>query len=135
MTLTCQIRLENNIILTIQLHHENDLIRNLQKSLYQSRMYLHPDVIAAEIARECRVTTIGKREGKRDIFVDIDALDTVLSISKRLPDGLEVCVYADTFKEFLKHLPEQIKAEWNANLRDERIKNASCAGGQNDTTN
>lgn len=128
MTLICQIRLENTIILTVQLFHENDLIRNLQKSLYQSRIFSHPDVIAASLVRECSVTGIGKREGERDFFVDIDALDSVLSISKKLTGGQEVCVYANTFKDFLRCRPEQIKAEWNENLRNERIKNASRTG-------
>jgi len=128
MTLICQIRLENTIILTILLFHENDLIRILQKSLFQSRIFSHPDVIAALLVRECDVTGIGRREGERDFFVDIDALDSVLSISKKLPDGQEICVYANTFKDFLRRRPEQIKAEWNENLRNERIKSTSRTG-------
>lgn len=120
MTYTCQIRLENNIIITIKLKREIDLIPILQKSLFRSRMFYHPDLIAAELARNSYVTAIGKKEGVRDIFVDIDAVDAVLSISRRLHTGQEVCVYANTFPDCIRLHPEEIKEEWNSRLRIER---------------
>ncbi|MBN1166708.1 MAG: hypothetical protein JXA44_06200 [Methanospirillaceae archaeon] len=133
MTYTCQIRLENNIILTIELQREIDLIPILQNSLYRSRMFYHPDLIAADLARNCYVTAIGKKEGVRDIFVDIDAVDAVLSISRRLHTGQEVCVYANTFPDCIRSRPEEMKEEWNTRLRIER-KDLSDKGLSNDAT-
>jgi len=122
--LTGQIRLENNVILTTRLDREFDLILLLQKALYHARIFSHPSMIAAEFTRVFNVVAIGKTQKPRDIFVDIDALDEVLSISVPVFNE-ETVVYAATFKTFLRARPDQVKGQWNkelSNIREERDK-------------
>jgi len=119
---TGQIRLENNVILTTRLDREFDLILSLQKALYHARIFTHPDMIAAELTRVFQVVGIGKTEKSRDIFVDIDAVDEVLSISVPVYNE-ETVVYATTFKTFLRARPDQVKGQWNkviCKIREER---------------
>ena len=129
---TGQIRLENNIILTIRLEREFDLVLLLQKALYHARIFTHPDMIAAELTRVFQIIGIGKTTKYRDIFVDIDAMDEVLSISVLMYDE-EVVVYAATFKTFLRARPDQVKWQWNkmvSKIREEhntkKAKKESC---------
>ncbi|MCL2460725.1 MAG: hypothetical protein FWF19_05180 [Euryarchaeota archaeon] len=129
---TGQIRLENNVILTTRLDREFDLILSLQKALYHARIFTHPDMIAAELTRVFQVVGIGKTEKSRDIFVDIDAVDEVLSISVPVYNE-ETVVYAATFKTFLRARPDQVKGQWNkaiSKIREER--NAMKAEHQGD---
>lgn len=118
---TGQIRLENNVVLTTRLDREFDLILFLQKALYHARIFTHPGMIAAELTRVFQVVGIGKTQKPRDIFVDIDALDEVLSISVPVYNE-ETVVYAATFKAFLRARPDQVKGQWNkviSTLREE----------------
>jgi len=107
-----QIRLENNVILTTRLDREFDLILLLQKALYHARIFTHPSMIAAELTRVFQVVGIGTTQKIRGIFVDIDALDEVLSISVPIYNEERV-VYAATFKTFLRARPDQVKYQWN----------------------
>lgn len=119
---TGQIRLENNVILTVRLEREFDLILLLQNALYHARIFTHPDMIAAELTRVFAVVGIGKTVKQREIFVDIDAVDEVLTISVPV-DNKEEVVYATTFKTFLRDRPDQVKYQWNKVLnaiREER---------------
>jgi hypothetical protein len=116
-----QIRLENNVILTVRLEREFDLVLLLQKSLYHARIFTHPDMIAAELNRVFQVTGIGMTAKIRDAFVDIDAVDEVLSISVPV-QGKETVVYAATFKSFLRERPDQVKAQWNKVAKQIRME-------------
>jgi hypothetical protein len=79
-------------------------------------------MIAAELTRVFQVVGIGKTQKARDIFVDIDALDEVLSISVPV-NNEEMVVYAATFKTFLRARPDQVKGQWNkviSKIREEQ---------------
>jgi hypothetical protein len=121
---TGQIRLENNVILTTRLDREFDLILLLQKALYHARIFTHPGMIAAELTRVFQVVGIGKTQKHRDIFVDIDALDEVLSISVPVYNE-ETVVYAATFKTFLRARPDQVKGQWNQVINKIREEHAA----------
>jgi hypothetical protein len=119
---TGQIRLENDVILTVRVEREFDLILLLQKALYHARIFTHPDMIAAELTRVFQVVSIGKTAKQRELFVDIDAVDEVLTISVPV-DNEEAVVYATTFKTFLRDRPDQVKRQWNkvlSAIREER---------------
>jgi len=118
-----QIRLENNVMLTVRVDREFDLILLLQKALYHARIFTHPDMIAAELTRMFQVVGIGKIGKQREIFVDIDAMDEVLTISVPV-DEEEMVVYAATFKAFLRDRPDQVKHQWNKVLSTARKERA-----------
>jgi len=121
--LTGQIQLENNVILTVRVDREFELILLLQKALYHARIYTHPDTIAAELTRVFQVVGIGKVRKQREIFVDIAAVDEVLTISVPV-DKEETVVYATTFKTFLRDRPDQVKYQWNKVLSTTRKERA-----------
>jgi hypothetical protein len=126
---TGQIRLENNVILTVRIDREFDLILLLQKALYHARIFTHPDMIAAELTRVFQVVSIGKTRKQREIFVDIDGMDEVLTISVPV-DNEEVVVYATTFKTFLRDRPDQVKYQWNKVLSTVREERALMKGDE-----
>ncbi|MDR2855049.1 MAG: hypothetical protein LBV40_02685 [Methanomicrobiales archaeon] len=110
------------MILTVRVEREFDLILLLQKALYHARIFTHPDMIAAELTRVFQVVSIGKTAKQRELFVDIDAVDEVLTISVPV-DNEEAVVYATTFKTFLRDRPDQVKRQWNkvlSAIREER---------------
>ena len=107
-TIICQIHLENGIYLTTMLSERLGIVYQLQNAIYPCRIYADPDMVAALIAEECTIWSIGTNETKWDIAVDIDAHTRVLSIRVKDAESGVSKVYEGSFEDFLTITPEEV---------------------------
>jgi hypothetical protein len=120
-TITCQIHLENGIYLTTMVNEKRGIVYQLQNAIYPCRVYADPDMVAALIAEQFTIWSIGTRPTEWDMAVDVNAHDRCLSIQIRTAKNSDasiqnangVTVYEGTFDEFLAIEPEEIGTQCN----------------------
>ena len=112
-TVTCQIHLENGIYLTTMMNEKLGIVYQLQNAIYPCRVYADPDMVAALIAENLTIWSIGTRETEWDMTVNIDAHGRFLSITVKNADSVLAKVYEGTFEHFLTIAPGEVHMHCN----------------------
>ena len=126
--ITCQIHLENGIYLTTMVNEKRGIVYQLQNAIYPCRVYADPDMVAALIAEQFTIWSIGTSPTEWDMAVDVNAHDRHLSIQIRpakssgaaMRSGDAMMVYEGTFDEFLAIEPEKIGTQCNLEMLHDR---------------
>jgi hypothetical protein len=115
-SIVCQIHLENGIYLMTMMNEKLGIVYQLQNAIYPCRIYADPDMVAALIAEECTIWSIGTSEATWDMAVDIDAHARSLSVRVKNTESGISKVYEGSFEDFLTITPEEVDVRCNPDL-------------------
>lgn len=110
--MNCQIHLENGVYLTVQVKMEDNFIYQLQKAFFPCRIHSDPDMVAALIAGELVVLSIGIIENFWDVFVDLNVHEQTMAVSIRQEDEITL-IFSGSFTKFLSISQDEISRIWN----------------------
>jgi len=110
--MNCQIHFENGVYLTVQVKMEDNFIYQLQKVVFPCRIHSDPDMVAALIAGELVVLSIGITENFWDVFVDLNVHEQAMAVNIRQEDEITL-IFSGSFTKFLSISQDEISRIWN----------------------